>query len=89
MGYKNGKEILPEELILEIQKYVDGDCVYIPRKETNRKKWGENTEAKVFISKRNQDIYTKYMQGISVNTLSKEYNLSTQGIYKIISNFKR
>ena len=89
MGYKNGKEILPEDLILEIQKFVDGECVYIPRTETTRKKWCENTDASTFISKRNEDIYTKYMQGIRVADLSEEYNLSKQGIYKIISKYKR
>ena len=89
MGYKNGKEVLPEDLILQIQKFVDGECVYIPRTETTRKKWGDNTDAKSFISERNRDIYSKYLEGISVVDLSKEYNLSTQGIYKIISKYKR
>lgn len=89
MGYKNGKEILPEDLILEIQKFVDGECVYIPRREVNRRSWGENTDAKSFIAERNEDIYAQYMQGRSVVDLSKEYNLSTQGIYKIISKYRQ
>ena len=32
MSYVNAEEVLPEDLIREIQKYVDGKVLYIPRK---------------------------------------------------------
>ncbi|MDF2588634.1 MAG: hypothetical protein K0S41_2475 [Anaerocolumna sp.] len=30
MSYINGKEVLPENLVSEIQKYVGGGLIYIP-----------------------------------------------------------
>ena len=33
-------EILPVEVIELIQQYVDGENIYIPRKEEKRQKWG-------------------------------------------------
>ena len=40
MRYRKATEVLPEELVEAIQKYMDGGYVYIPRKEENKKKWG-------------------------------------------------
>jgi len=39
MGYKKAEEILPMETIKLIQKYVDGENIYIPRKEEQRMEW--------------------------------------------------
>ena len=36
MKYVNASEILPKELISEIQKYVEGNIIYIPNKEGKR-----------------------------------------------------
>lgn len=88
MGYKNGKDILPDDLIEQIQKYVDGENIYIPRKEENRKHWGEDTNIKNLIYARDVEIYGKYQNGYRVIDLSEEYNISTQGIYKILSKQK-
>lgn len=33
MSYVNADDVLPEYLLTEIQKYVDGQLRYIPRKE--------------------------------------------------------
>ena len=35
MSYKKAADVLPEELIDLIQNYVDGEYLYIPRKEGN------------------------------------------------------
>ena len=37
MRYQKANEILPENLVELIQKYIDGGYVYIPRKQENRK----------------------------------------------------
>lgn len=37
MSYKKAIHILPEELLELIQEYVDGECIYIPRKSNNKK----------------------------------------------------
>lgn len=88
MGYKNGKEILPEELIRKIQEYVNGEYVYIPRKTELRKNWGDQTNIKTELDKRNNEIIHKYHTGIAVKNLSEEYRLSKQAIYKIMSVHK-
>ena len=36
MKYVNAMEILPKELISEIQKYVEGNIIYIPNKSGKR-----------------------------------------------------
>lgn len=88
MVYKNLKEILPEEMKKLIQEYVDGENVYIPRKEENRKPWGDDTNTKILINTRNIEIYKKYQYGSRVLDLAEEYHISTQGIYKILSKQK-
>ncbi len=37
MSYKKAEHILPLEIIELIQNYVDGECIYIPRKKNQRK----------------------------------------------------
>ena len=39
MKYINAAEILPEKLLREIQTYIDGDVLYIP-KTSAKKVWG-------------------------------------------------
>lgn len=81
MGYNNGRNILPNELIEQIQQYVDGENIYIPRKEEKRKGWGENSNAKRLYHIRDVEIYQKYRIGYRVTDLAEEYHLSTQAIY--------
>ncbi|WP_274532345.1 CD3324 family protein [Clostridium botulinum] len=82
----NSADVLPEELLELIQNYIDGEYIYIPRKECNRKTWGENTESKRKISIRNSEIYKKCKESISVKVLSEMYYLSPKSIKRIISN---
>ncbi|WP_278322947.1 CD3324 family protein [Clostridium botulinum] len=82
----NSADMLSEELLELIQNYIDGEYIYIPRKECNRKTWGENTESKRKISIRNSEIYKKYKEGIYVKVLSEMYYLSPKSIQRIISN---
>lgn len=89
MSYYNGKDILPEELLVCIQKYIDGEYLYIPRKEDNRKSWGEINNTKNKNADRNKEIYRKYLSGISVKDLSKQYFLSDKTIYSIIAELKK
>lgn len=88
MGYKKGIEILPTELIKQIQEYVDGEFIYIPRVSEKRRKWGENTNSPSAFAQRNTEIYLKYKNGVSVMKLSEDFYISPQGIYKIISKYK-
>ena len=40
LNYKKAAEILPPRLLEEVQKYVDGGLIYIP-KSGDRVGWGE------------------------------------------------
>jgi len=88
MSYKKASDILPEELLNIIQNYVDGEYIYIPRKECNRKLWGDNTESKESVNQRNLTIYKQYQNGISVRELSETYYLSPKWIQKIVAKMK-
>lgn len=39
MKYVNAAEVLPEKLLRELQTYVDGELLYIP-KASVKKEWG-------------------------------------------------
>lgn len=39
MKYRNASDILPDELLKELQKYASGETLYIPS-NIERKKWG-------------------------------------------------
>jgi Mor family transcriptional regulator len=82
--YKNGKDILPPELLEQLQKYVQGELIYIPREKCKRKAWGETNGTRITIRKRNHDIYSLYKNGTSIDDLIETYNLSEDSIRKII-----
>jgi Mor family transcriptional regulator len=88
MSYIKATDVLPEELLDLIQDYIDGQYIYIPRNECNRKTWGEKTKSKIEISIRNSEIYKKYKEGVSIKALSEMYFLSVKSIQRIILNMK-
>ncbi len=89
MKYEKAQEVLPEELVKMIQKYVDGKYLYIPRKNENHKAWGENSGIRTSLKVRNNEIYKKYLSGATINALSEEYYLSEKSIRRIIGQEKR
>lgn len=84
MSYIKAKNILPKSLIKEIQKYIDGEYIYIPRKENCRKTWGESTETKEILKNRNKCIYFDYKQGMTIKQLAEKYFLVEKSIQRII-----
>ena len=88
MKYYNTQNVLPEEVIEIIQKYVDGGYIYIPKKDNEHKAWGENNGTKNSFRVRNIEIYNKHIAGVSVIQLAKEYYLSEQSIRRIINQEK-
>jgi Mor family transcriptional regulator len=89
MSYANARDIFPEDILEIIQKYVDGEYIYIPKKEENRIAWGELTQCKKELLERNNKIYEDYLLGYSVNTLAEKYFLSPKSIQRIISKQKK
>ena len=84
MSYVKAVDVLPDEILSLIQNYVDGEYIYIPRKEDNKKSWGENTNSKKEIRMRNSNIYEDYKQGIKVKELAEKYFLSEKSIQRIV-----
>lgn len=83
MCYRNGRDILPEGLLKELQKYVQGEIIYIPKTE-NRRAWGESNGTRQAIRERNLEIYKLFKEGIKIMELSEKYNLSEDSIRKIV-----
>lgn len=73
MSYPKIYEILPKEIILQIQDYIEGAVIYIPKRSENKKSWGDCTDTKETLSVRNKKIYYDYCNGISVQQLYRCY----------------
>lgn len=89
MGYKNGKDVLPHELLRQLQNYIQGEIIYIPKPERKRAGWGEVNGTKKNIKERNIEIYNLYKKGISIDELIEKYHLSRDSIRKILTNINR
>ncbi|MCT1905281.1 CD3324 family protein [Oceanobacillus sojae] len=84
MSYKNGKEVLPPHLLKELQKYIQGELIYIPKQNNQRAGWGEANGSRLALAKRNEEIYRSYREGQSFEELEQTYNLSIDSIRKIV-----
>ncbi|MED4225007.1 CD3324 family protein [Neobacillus cucumis] len=89
MKYINANKVLPENLIVEIQKYVQGETLYIPKPETERRKWGTSSGGRRMLDRRNEAIRNSFMNGSSIQQLAEEYYLSTETIKKIAYSQKQ
>lgn len=89
MGYRKAEEILPMEVIEIIQRYVDGENIYIPRIQENRKQWGSQTSFQVEMMERNHNIYQDYLKGEKSSTLARKYFLSEKSIQRIVRDMKK
>lgn len=84
MGYIKASDVLPEELISEIQKYIDGQMLYVPRKCEEHANWGEKSGIREKLEKRDRQIFDGYVSGRTISDLSMEYYLSEKSIQRII-----
>lgn len=89
MCYIKAKEVLHIEVIELIQRYVEGETIYIPRKECNRKLWGASTNTRKEIKLRDSHIYKEYTNGTSRTALEEKYFLSKKSIDRIILKEKK
>ena len=88
MSYVNAEEVLPKILVEEIQRYVDGQLLYIPRKNEKSLSWGEKNGTREKMAERNQTIVSRYYSGETVAALSKVYYLSEKRIQGIIHEYE-
>lgn len=86
MSYINADVILPKELIKEIQKYVQGVNLYIPKIPEIRKK---DSCYQKELSERNKEIYDMFQNGKRVSELAQMFYLSEKSIYRILGQMKQ
>ncbi|MCX7747830.1 MAG: CD3324 family protein [Clostridia bacterium] len=84
MSYKRAIYIIPHDLLEQIQEYVDGEFIYIPRKSGNKKEWGSKTSTRKELQQRNMQIYEDYLAGNSLQALSEKYFLSLKSMQRIL-----
>lgn len=83
MKYMNAAEILPSGLLREIQCYIEGELLYIPRSEA-KKEWGAVSGSKRFYAERNSQIKELFYGGMPIEELAEKFALSGSTIKKII-----
>ena len=88
MRYMKAADVLPPDLLAQVQAYIDGEYLYIPRRETNRKTWGAANGRKAETLARNQEIYRRYREGTPVARLAEEYFLTPKSVSKIIARLR-
>lgn len=76
--------MLPEKLIAEIQKYVQGETIYIPKPDTSHERWGTRSGARKQLDERNAAIRQAFKQGRSIGELAEHHFLSVETIKKIV-----
>ncbi|WP_455717410.1 CD3324 family protein [Anaerosporobacter sp.] len=87
MKYLNALNVFPDELLVEIRKYIPEGLLYIPGINI-RKEWGSISGQKYELANRNRLIYKDFQNGKTVVEISKEHYLSESSIYRILKNYK-
>ncbi|HAI52095.1 MAG: CD3324 family protein [Limnochordia bacterium] len=87
--YVKAEEVLPADLLAEIQEYVQGVELYIPKRPEARLGWGERNGARQQIRSRNREIAERYQRGESIASLMERYHLSYDSIRKIVSSGRK
>ncbi len=89
MKYINAKEVLPEQLLVQLQEYVQGKMIYIPGRDAERAAWGEANGTRAEYRRRNREIIMMYRNGTRVDELAQRYHLSPCSIRKIVHGKSR
>lgn len=84
MKYKNASEVLPKEILLMVQQYVQGKHLYVPIPEEEKSAWGEQNGTKEKYIEHNKAIKSDYYDGHDLINLSEKYCLTVETLKKII-----
>lgn len=84
MKYVKANAVFPVSLLAEIQKYVQGELVYIPKLPINYDKWGANTDTRNAIKIRNEGIVRAFRGGSTIAELAELFYLSEETVKKIV-----
>ena len=86
LKYVNAKDVLPPDILAQVQEYTCGALIYVPKKEDEKIGWGQISGARREVYLRNKDIAEAYKSGASIIELMNDYCLSEASIRKIIYN---
>ena len=84
MKYINARVLLPEPLVRELQRYIQGGYIYVPTDQTQQKRWGEVSGYRQELQMRTRQIVEEYRKGVSMEHLAEKFCLSVYAIRKII-----
>jgi Mor family transcriptional regulator len=83
MKYRNAGAILPEKLLAELQKYAQGELIYVPGNRMRKAGWGTLNGSRERYAQRNLQLARCYREGTSIEEMSKRFFLSKDSIRKI------
>ncbi|MGD7050789.1 CD3324 family protein [Rossellomorea marisflavi] len=75
---------IPESLMKELQNYVQGKSIYIPKKKEKYDAWGSKSGGREALARRNKLIVEAFTVGESIASISERYYLSIETIKKIV-----
>ncbi len=87
MKYRNAGEILPGELLAELQKYAEGELIYVPGRRKGKAGWGTLNGSRERYALRNMQIAHSYRKGASMEEIARQYFLSKDSVRKIVREF--
>lgn len=85
LDYRNAAEVLPGHLLRQIQQYVEGMQLYIPRRG-NKRGWGTVNGTQRHLAERNAEIRRRYRAGTSLEDLASIFYLSEATLRRIVNS---
>ena len=84
MRYLKAEDVLPAQLLAQVQEYADGVYLYIPRRDDHRQSWGNSTRYREELEQRNESIRTQHRAGMATRELAEQFHLSVKTIQRIL-----
>lgn len=84
MKHVDAQTVLPPNLLDAVQEYVQGTYIYIPVRPKKRRPWGAGTAYRRELALRDQLIFTRRLEGVSVPSLARIFHLSEQTVRRIV-----
>ncbi|KML27738.1 CD3324 family protein [Rossellomorea marisflavi] len=75
---------IPDYLMRELQNYVQGQSIYIPKRKEEYDAWGSKSGGREALQRRNHSIVEAFTAGESIASISDRYYLSIETIKKIV-----
>ena len=84
MRYLKAEDVLPAELLVQVQRYADGVYLYIPRRADHRQNWGSSTRYREELQQRNESIRLLHREGLDTEELAERFHLSVKTIQRVL-----